>query len=208
MVPPRPGRVRSEDRLLPPRPVAATVTMLLFAALLYVIEAFDQLTGETLDAEGIWPRDVDHLDGVLWSPLLHGGWVHLEGNTLPLLIFGFLAMAGGIGQWVLVTAIIWLLGGLGVWLLGPDGLPTVGASGVIFGWLVFLLARGFFVHSGRQIGLAAVLFFFWGGLLWGILPSQPYVSWQAHLCGALAGLLAARVVARTDGRSPRRGVAG
>lgn len=189
---------RSIARVLPPAPLAALVTMLAFTAVLYVVEIVDLATGLRLDADGIVPRSLDGLDGVLWAPLLHHGWAHLLANTLPFLIFGFLAMAGGIGQFLAVTATIWLISGLGVWLTGNG--TTVGASGVIFGWLVFLLARGFFAHSARQILLAVVLFAFWGGLLFGILPGQPVVSWQAHLFGALAGLLAAWVVARADRR--------
>lgn len=189
---------RSIARVLPPAPLAALVTMLAFTAVLYVVEIVDLATGLRLDADGIVPRRLDGLDGVLWAPLLHHGWAHLLANTLPFLIFGFLAMAGGIGQFVAVTATIWLISGLGVWFTGNG--TTVGASGVIFGWLVFLLARGFFAHSARQILLAVVLFAFWGGLLFGILPGQPFVSWQAHLFGALAGLLAAWVVARADRR--------
>ncbi|MGQ0483143.1 MAG: rhomboid family intramembrane serine protease [Pseudonocardia sp.] len=205
MVTPEPGRTRATDRLLPPRPIAAAVTMLLFTGALYLIEAFDQLTGEALDADGIWPRDVDQIDGILWSPLLHGGWLHLEGNTVPILIFGFLAMAGGIGQWLLVTAIIWLVGGFGVWLIAEPGYVTIGASGLVFGWLVFLLARGFFAGNVKQIVLAVPLFMLWGGVLLGVLPGQPGISWQAHLCGAIAGLLAARVVGRAGARPARRG---
>lgn len=189
---------RSVARVLPAQPVLAAVTMLAFTALLYVSEALDQFTPLSLDDGGIVARSVDGLDGILWAPLLHGGWGHLIANTLPFLVFGFLAMAGGIRQFVMVTAVIWLLGGLGVWLTGPDGYSTIGASGVIFGWLAFLLTRGFFARSGRQIALAAVLLFFWGGLLWGVLPTQPDVSWQGHLFGALAGVLAARLVATAD----------
>jgi len=190
-----PGDTRSLARVLPPHPIGAAATMLLFTAVLYVVEGVDQAAGGTLDADGIWPRNTDHLDGVLWSPLLHHGWAHLEANTLPFLLFGFLAMAGGLGQFVAVTATIWLLGGLGVWLIAPSDEVTVGASGVIFGWLVFLLARGFFARSAKQVLLAVALFALWGGVLFGILPGQPGISWQAHLCGALAGLLAARMVA-------------
>jgi membrane associated rhomboid family serine protease len=200
MVDPDPGRAA---RVLPAQPVSAAFMMLLFTGLLYVIEGVDTVLGGALDADGIVPRDTNHLDGVLWAPLLHRGWLHLESNSLPFLIFGFLAMAGGLGQWLLVTAMIWLLGGLGVWVIAPSGSVTIGASGVIFGWLTFLLARGFYAHSAKQIVLAAVLFFFWGGVLWGVLPSQPDVSWQAHLCGALAGLLAARTVGRPASRSPQ-----
>ena len=73
-----------------------------------------------------------------------------------------------------------------------SGTNHIGASGVIFGWLVFLLARGFFARSARQIALAVVLFAIWGGILFGVLPGQPGISWQGHLFGALAGLLAPR----------------
>jgi membrane associated rhomboid family serine protease len=178
--------------------------MLLFTFLLYVIEAYDASTGQSLDAEGgIIAHDPNHLDGVLFAPLLHGSWAHLESNTLPFLIFGFLAMAGGFRQFVGVTALVWLVSGLGVWVFSPPGTDTVGASGVIFGWLVFLLFRGFFAGSAKQILLAVVLFFLWGGVLFGLLPGQPGISWQAHLFGALGGVLAARIVAGADRR--RRG---
>jgi len=75
---------------------------------------------------------------------------------------------------------------------------TIGASGVIFGWLTFLLVRGFFARSLKQIVLALVLFLIWGGVLWGVLPTDAHISWQAHLFGALAGVLAAWMVARAD----------
>ncbi len=198
---PTPGRlpVRSA-RILPPHPLRAAVTMLSLTGLLYLSEGIDQAIGGTLDADGIVPRQLDGLDGVLWAPLLHGGWPHLIANTLPFLIFGFLVMANGIGQFVAVTATIWLLGGLGVWLTAPEGTVHIGASGVIFGWLVFLLTRGFFNHSVKQIALAIPLLLLWGGTLLGVLPGQPGISWQGHLFGALAGLLAAWMVAGADRR--------
>jgi membrane associated rhomboid family serine protease len=87
-----------------------------------------------------------------------------------------------------------------VWLTAPENSVTIGASGLIFGWLVFLLARGFFNRSFKQIALAVPLFVVWGGVLLGVLPGQPNISWQGHLFGALAGLLAARLVARADVR--------
>lgn len=200
MVAPAPAPRRSLARVLPPSPAAAAVTMLAFTALLYVIEAVDQVTGDDLERGGIVSRHLDGLWGILWAPLLHGSWGHLLGNTVPFLVFGFLAMAGGVRQWVVVTATIWVISGLGVWLTGPDNTYTVGASGVIFGWLVFLLARGFFARSARQILLAIVLFGIWGSVLLGVVPGQPGISWQAHLFGALAGLLAASLVARADRR--------
>lgn len=181
------------------RPLFAAATMLLFTFALYLIEAYDVSTGLRLDKEeGIVAGDPDHLWGVLSAPLLHDGWQHLWSNTLPFLIFGFLAMAGGLRQFISVTSVIWVISGMGVWLLSPQGSVTVGASGVIFGWLMFLLFRGFFAGSLKQILLAAVLFFFWGTILFGVIPGQPHISWQAHLFGALAGILCARMVARAD----------
>lgn len=194
-----PERRRPVARILPSRPLSAAVTMLLFTFALYAIEAYDLSTGQRLDAEdGIVAGEPDHLAGIIWAPLLHGSWDHLASNTLPLLIFGFLAMAGGMAQFLSVTAVIWVISGMGVWLLAPYGSVTVGASGVIFGWLMFLLFRGFFAGSAKQILLAVVLFFFWGTVLLGVIPGQPGISWQAHLFGALAGMLCARLVARAD----------
>jgi membrane associated rhomboid family serine protease len=203
MVAPAPAPRRTA-RVLPRNPVSSALFMLLFTAGLYVVEAFDVVSGGALDRTyGIEPLQVDGLDGVLFAPLLHGNWAHLMSNTVPFLVFGFLAMAGGFRQFLVVTATIWVLGGLGVWLTGGSGYH-IGASGVIFGWLVFLLTRGFFARSGLQILMAVGLFFVWGGILFGVLPGQPGISWQAHLFGALAGLLVARLAARADRRSALR----
>ena len=197
---PEPRRIA---RVLPRAPLRSALFMLVVTAGLYVIEAVDTASGGRLERNGgIEPLEVDGLDGVLWSPLLHGNWAHLMANTVPFLVLGFLAMAGGVRQFLVVTATIWLVGGLGVWLTGGyESGHHIGASGVIFGWLVFLLTRGFFARSGLQILLAVGLFFVWGGILFGVLPGQPGISWQSHLFGALAGLLAARMVARADRRT-------
>ncbi|WP_130288943.1 rhomboid family intramembrane serine protease [Pseudonocardia sediminis] len=186
-------------RVLPPSPRTAAAIMLLFTAFLYLAEVVDQASGNALDYAGvIVPRSVDGLTGIITAPLLHGSWDHLISNTLPFLVFGFLAMAGGTAQWFMVTALIWVTSGIGVWLISPA--PVLGVSGVIFGWFLFLLARGFFARSLRQILVAVVLFAIYGGILWGVLPSNPMVSWQAHLFGALGGLLAASIVAKADRR--------
>jgi membrane associated rhomboid family serine protease len=189
--------------VLPRKPVRSALFMLVSTAALYVVEVADTLSGGTLEREGgIYPLQLDGLDGVLFAPLLHAGLPHLITNTVPFLVLGFLAMAGGFRQFVMVTATIWILGGLGVWLTGGYGSGYhIGASGLIFGWLVFLLTRGFFARSGLQILLAVGLFLVWGGILFGVLPGQPGISWQAHLFGALAGLLAARLAVRADRRA-------
>jgi membrane associated rhomboid family serine protease len=174
-----------------------------FTGVLYLTEAVDTVLGGALDQDGIRPRQIDGLDGVLWAPLLHAGWPHLVANTVPVLVLGFFALAGGIGQFVAVTTTVWLVSGLGTWLTGSPGVH-LGASVLVFGWLVFLLARGFFARSLIQILLAVALFGLWGGVLWGVLPGAAEISWQGHLFGAAGGLLAAWLVARADRPRPDR----
>jgi membrane associated rhomboid family serine protease len=185
------------NRILPPNPVQALIVIGSFTVLLYLIEIVDAALSGRLDQFGIQPRTLGGLDGVLWAPLLHHGWAHLFANTLPVLLFGFLAMANGVGQWVTVTVMIWLFSGLGVWLVGDTG-TTVGASGIAFGWLAFLLVRGIFNRAIGQIVVAVVLFLYWGSTLLGVLPGNPGVSWQGHLFGAIAGILAAWLVAMAN----------
>ena len=188
---------RERYRILPPRPFTAAAYMLLFTGALYVIELYNIGVGGALSrTDCIVARDPSHLEGIAFAPLLHASWDHLDGNAPFFLIFGFLAMAGGFGQFVVVTLIVWLVSGLGAWLISDPNSCTVGASGVIFGWLMFLLFRGFYAHSAKQIVLAVVLLMFWGGILLGLVPGQPQVSWQAHLFGAFGGIVAARMVAR------------
>ncbi|GAA3574618.1 rhomboid family intramembrane serine protease [Amycolatopsis ultiminotia] len=184
-------------RILPPNPKAAAFVALGFTLVLYLVELVDVILPADLDHGGIMPRHAGGLDGILWAPLLHAGWSHLFSNTVPVLVFSFLAMAAGIGRWVVVTAIIWLVSGLGVWLVGPDGY-TVGASGLAFGWLAYLLVRGLFNRSLGQILVAVVLLGVWSGMLWGLLPGTPGISWQGHLFGALAGVLAAWLTSRGE----------
>ena len=196
-LPAQPAETDVAKRVLPANPKAAAIVALSFAALLYLIELLDVIIPGDLDLGGIRSRELSGLDGVLWAPLLHAGWSHLFANTVPVLIFGFLAMAAGIGRFALVTAIIWVVSGLGVWLVGPANTVTVGASGLAFGWLAYLLVRGIFNRAAGQILVAVVLIGVWSGMLAGLLPGNPGVSWQGHVFGALAGVLAAWLTSRT-----------
>ena len=174
-------------------------TILSFVVLLYLIELVDQLTGHSLDRNGIRPLQTDGLWGIVFSPLLHANWAHLVANTLPALVLGFLVTLAGMSRFVWATAIIWILGGLGTWLIGGLGscrLPTnhIGASGLIFGWLTFLLVFGWLTRHIWQIVIGVAVMFVYGGVLWGAVPVLDRcggVSWQGHLCGAIAGVLAA-----------------
>ena len=166
-----------------------------FVFALYAIELVDVMAANRLDREGIRPQDRDGLTGVLFAPLLHAGWGHLAANTVPLLVLGFLILLAGTAHWIAVTATVWLVGGLGIWLVAPPQTVHLGASILIFGWLVFLILRGFFSGRGGEIALGLLVLFLYGGLLWGVLPGQAGVSWQGHLFGAIGGGIAAATLA-------------
>lgn len=187
------------------------LTILSFVALLYVIEAYDSVTGHRLDSNGIRPLETDGLTGILFAPLLHSNWEHLVANTGPALVLGFLMTLAGLSRFIFATAIIWILGGLGTWLIGNIGAPTyygtvvetnhIGASGLIFGWLTFLIVFGFFTRMIWEIVTGVVVLFIYGSILLGVLPGTFGVSWQGHLCGALAGLVAAYLLSGPERKS-------
>ena len=183
-----------------------------FVALLYIIELVDQLTGHSLDRNGIRPLETDGLKGILFAPLLHADWGYLLANTVPALVLGFLVTLAGVARFVWATAIIWIVGGVGTWLIGGLGgcpLPTnhIGASGLIFGWLAFLLVFGWLTRHIWQILTSLVVLFIYGGVLWGAVPVLDRcggVSWQGHLCGAIAGVLAAYWLSRPEREARQR----
>jgi membrane associated rhomboid family serine protease len=153
-------------------------TIISFVALLYIVEVFDQLNGHRFDDNGIRPLETDGLWGILFAPLLHANWAHLAANTGPALVLGFLVTLAGLSRFLWATAIVWIVGGLGTWLIGNLGSPCgetdhIGASGLIFGWLTFLLVFGFFTRSGWQIVIGLVVLVVYGGVLWSVLAGPP-----------------------------------
>ena len=169
----------------------ASIIAIGFVALLWVLELVDTAANHRLDELGVQPRDNDGLIGILFAPVLHYGWDHLGANTLPVLLLGFLVLASGVGRGLAATAIIWLVGGLGTWLVAPTYTIHLGASVLVFGWLVYLMLRGFFARRVGEIVIGVLLLVGYGSLLWGVLPGQPGISWQGHLFGAIGGGIAA-----------------
>jgi len=166
-----------------------------FVALMWVLELVDViLLRQGLNIYGIIPREIIGLRGILFAPFLHGGLAHLISNTIPFLLLGWFVMLQETSEFFIVTPIVMLVSGLGVWLLGAPGVH-IGASGVIFGYLGFLLARGFFERNLPSILLSLIVGSLYGGLIWGVLPTQPGVSWEGHLFGFIGGVLAARFLA-------------
>jgi membrane associated rhomboid family serine protease len=182
-----------------PGAAGAAVVMLALLAGLWVLEFFDQLLGNRLDGYGIQARELDGLPEIFTAPFLHAGWDHLAGNSLPFLVLGFLVLLGGLARWLLSSLISVISSGLTAWLLTPANTIVLGASGLIFGWLTYLLARGVWSRRPGQIVVALIVLVVYGGLIWGVLPGSAGVSWQAHLGGAVGGVIAAWALHR---RSP------
>jgi membrane associated rhomboid family serine protease len=150
---------------------------------------------QALNLYGIIPRQVIGLRGILFAPFLHGGLGHLIANTIPFVILGWFVMLQETSDFFAVTAITMVVSGLGVWLFGASGVH-VGASALIFGYLGFLLLRGYFERNFPSILLSLVVGFLYGGAIWGVLPTQPGISWEGHLFGFIGGVIAARILAR------------
>lgn len=170
-------------------------------ALMWAVEIVDAL-GADPDGFGIRPRQIDGLDGILFSPFLHGSWSHLIGNTIPFVILGGLIALGGLARVAMVTAVVGLVGGGGVWLFAQSNSLHIGASGLVFGYAGYLVARGFFTKSVMHFAVGAVVAAVWGTtLLSGLVPHDG-ISWQGHLFGGIGGILAARLLSPTRAEKP------
>jgi membrane associated rhomboid family serine protease len=167
--------------------------VLALITLMWAAEVVDTLADHRLDSLGIEPRDPEGLPGIVASPFLHAGFGHLIANTVPLLIMGLgIALAGAM-RVVYVTLVVGLVAGLGTWLTAPSGTDTIGASGIVFGYATYLVTRFFFSRRILDLALGLVVLVVWGASLLASLAPTPGVSWQAHLFGAIGGVLAARM---------------
>ncbi len=163
-----------------------------FVLLIWFLELVDSLIlSGSLDTLGVQPRTLVGLRGILFMPFLHNGFGHVLANTIPFFILGWLVMVGGIPQFFVVVAVTMIVSGLGAWLFGSSNSVHIGASGLVFGFLGFLITRAYFERSLVSIALALFVFILYGGILLGALPLQSGISWQGHLFGFIGGALAA-----------------
>ena len=162
----------------------------LFVALLWAVKVVEIIFHYNFSAYGIIPRTSQGLLGIITGPLIHVNFVHLFSNSIPILILGILvfnfyrSIAFEIFTW------IYLISGLCVWIIGENAIH-LGASGLIYGFASFIFFSGLFRREFKAILLAIAIVFIYGGIIWGIFPGKPNISWQGHLFGALAGGLCA-----------------
>ena len=194
--------------------LGALLLLLVFVAAIWVVHAANSLLyGGDLNRYGLSPlalpyRGLSNLEltapyalvslrGVLLSPMLHGSFSHLLSNTLPLLVLGGFVALRGTKTLIGVSLFVVVLGGLLVWLVGRPAVH-IGASGLVFGYFGYLLAQGWYERSFVSIVVAVAVLLLYGGIIFGALPQAGFISWEGHLFGLIAGVLAARM-SRDDG---------
>jgi membrane associated rhomboid family serine protease len=175
-------------------------------AVMWIVEVINTLDSNQLDRDGIYPRNIGRLWGILTAPFLHASFHHLIDNTIPFLFMGLIIALRGAARVAFVTGIVIIIGGLGTWLIAPSGSITVGASGVVFGYATYLLSRGLFNRSALELLTGALVGVVWGGALVTSIVPHYGVSWQGHVCGAIGGVAAAWLLAneRPAGRPGAR----
>jgi len=189
------GRLARLARFDPTSWRGALITMTGIAGVLWIVEIVNAADSYRLDRFGLRPRDIDGLVGIVTSPFLHASFAHLLANTAPFIFIGWVVLLSGMRPFLLSSVIIIVLGGLMTWLIAPSVGPhggVVGASGLVMGWLGYLLGRAYFSRRVRWIVVAVLVVFFFGTLLGSLLPSVGTdISWQGHVAGFVAGVFAA-----------------
>ncbi|HAJ52092.1 MAG TPA: rhomboid family intramembrane serine protease [Corynebacterium variabile] len=182
----------------------ALITSGCFLVVIWVLMLINALSNYRLTGYGVEPREIEGLRGIIVAPFLHVDFSHLLANTPACAVLLFLiALSGQKAVWVSSVCTV-IVGGVGIWLTGPENSVHVGASILIYGWVAFLVLRGFFVRSFGQIALGVVVALIYAGLFWGLFPGNPGVSWQGHLFGAVGGAVAAFLTGRQTGRQASR----
>ena len=170
-----------------------------FVILIWVLEVVSWAL--PIDRFGIHPRQTLGLIGIVTHPFLHGGVAHVFANSVGLLIFGAMIVLKEERHLYVTFIVSTIFGGLGVWLFGRGHANHIGASGVVFGMLGYLMSTGLFERKLGSIVLSVVVALLWGSMLFGMSPLRSEVSWEGHLFGFISGIGAAWILARLQRRA-------
>ncbi len=174
-----------------------------FVLLLWLVKLGEYLGGLDFTHFGIYPRRASGLTGVLFAPFIHSSFAHLFANSAPIIVIGTMLLYGYPRAAKVLLPVVYLGGGIAVWLFARESYH-IGASGLAFGMLFFVLTIGTLRWERRTIALSLVVFFLYGGMIWGVLPVARAVSFESHLSGALIGIVLAFLLRRHDPEPPRK----
>ncbi len=175
----------------------------LFIGLLWLIKLADVVFALDLIQYGVQPRAISGLWGILFGPLIHGSWVHIFSNTLPLFILGTALLYGYPNAARYAIPLIFLVSGACVWVFARSSYH-VGASGLTHGMMFFVFVSGVLRRDKRAIALALLVFFLYGGMVWTIFPNDPHISYESHLFGAITGVMLAFFLRNHDPTPPQK----
>lgn len=175
----------------------------LFVAALWWIKVLDNFFGWDLSLLGVYPHELRGLIGVLTAPLIHGSFAHLFANTAPLLMLGATLLYGYPRSRWIVVAVVWVGAGLGAWFTGRESFHF-GASGLTHGLMFYLFLAGVLRRDRLSIVLAMLPFFLYGGMVWGIFPNEPEISFESHFWGAISGTPCALLLRKVDPKPPEK----
>jgi membrane associated rhomboid family serine protease len=173
-----------------------TLTVL-FTAALWLIKIVEIMLGANLIKYGVYPGQMSGLAGILWAPLIHSSFTHLFANTAPLLVLGTVLLYGYPKSAKIVIPAVYFGTGLGVWLFARQAFH-VGASGLTFGFMFFVFTVGVLRWDKRATSLSLVVFFLYGGMIWGIFPNKPDISFESHFFAAMIGIALAVLLRNHD----------
>jgi membrane associated rhomboid family serine protease len=168
-----------------------------FVALLWVIELLSLALDLGPEDFGVRPRQLAGLPGIVFAPLVHGGFAHLLANSLPLVVLGTAMLYLYPSAALKVLPAVYLGPGVAVWLFARGGVH-VGASGLVYGLVSYIFVAGLIRRDRRAIAASLLVSFMYGALVWGVLPIESGVSWETHLAAALIGVALAIALRRLD----------
>ena len=177
--------------------------VLLVVLVLWLLKLVEHLGGFDLAQFGIYPRRVEGLAGIFLAPFIHGSFAHLFANTAPIIVMGTMLLYGYPKSAKVLLPTVYLGGGFLVWLFARDAYH-IGASGVAFGMLLFILTIGILRWERQKIALSLIVFFLYGSMISGVIPVDHNISFESHLSGALLGIVLAFALKHRDPEPPRK----
>ncbi len=183
------------------KPIAMKVIIAI--TILWLIKGLQITFSWDLGAYGVFPRSFDGLIGILFAPLIHGSFEHLFSNTMALFVLttALFYEYPKSAKWTFI--LIYLGSGLGVWLFARESYHY-GASGLTHGMMFFLFLIGILRRDKPAMAIAMIVFFLYGSMVWGVLPTKEEISFESHLFGALMGVVCAIIFRNKDPKPPEK----